>query len=52
MPVTNPEHRAIARAHLMDVKVCRECSATNPITAKKCRKCRSKNLRMRRSDKK
>lgn len=52
MPVTNPEYRAIARAHTMDKKVCRKCYATNPVSAKKCRKCRSKELRMKRSNKK
>ena len=52
MPVTNPEYRAIARSHLMNKKVCRKCYATNPINAKKCRKCMSKELRVKRSDRK
>ena len=52
MPVTNPEHRAIARKHLMQKKVCRKCYATNPRTATKCRKCMSKELRVKRSDRK
>jgi large subunit ribosomal protein L40e len=52
MPVTNPEYRAIARSHIMNRKVCRKCYATNPASAKKCRKCRSPELRMKRSNKK
>lgn len=45
MPVADPEKREIARKKLLYKKVCMKCYATNPMLAKKCRKCGSKRLR-------
>ncbi len=36
-----------ADARLLNKKVCMHCNATNPIKAKKCRKCGSTDLRMK-----
>ena len=41
----DPFKLALARKYLVDKSVCRACGATNPPKATKCRKCRSKNLR-------
>lgn len=48
MSLRDPFKLELARRHLTDKKVCRDCGATNPIGATKCRKCRSKNLRLKR----
>uniref|UniRef100_A0A7J3ZKP4 Large ribosomal subunit protein eL40 n=1 Tax=Fervidicoccus fontis TaxID=683846 RepID=A0A7J3ZKP4_9CREN len=45
MPVTNPELVAIASKRILDKTVCRKCGALNPLGAKKCRRCKSRNLR-------
>ncbi|MHA2091989.1 MAG: 50S ribosomal protein L40e [Candidatus Kariarchaeaceae archaeon] len=52
IPVANPEHRIIAREVLVNVWICRNCFARNPIGARRCRKkrCRSTNLRPKRRD--
>ncbi|MCW4051096.1 MAG: 50S ribosomal protein L40e [Candidatus Bathyarchaeota archaeon] len=42
---------AIARKAHLSKTVCRSCGATNPEGAKKCRKCRGKNLRPKRTGK-
>ncbi len=49
MSIRDPVKIAIARSHRVNKSVCRSCGATNPPGATKCRKCRSKNLRPKRS---
>ena len=48
MSLRDPFKLELARKHRIEKKVCRNCGATNPISAKKCRKCRGKNLRLKR----
>lgn len=48
MSLRDPFKLELARKHRIDKKVCRDCGATNPLGATKCRKCRSKNLRLKR----
>ena len=45
MSLRDPVKIEIARNHRIRKSVCRSCGATNPVNATKCRKCRSKNLR-------
>ncbi|MEM1873926.1 MAG: 50S ribosomal protein L40e [Acidilobaceae archaeon] len=45
MPVTDPQLLAIFEARVLNKKVCRKCGALNPMSAVKCRRCRSTNLR-------
>ncbi len=47
MPVTDPVKSEIVRKRLLDKKICRKCGATNPPKAVKCRKCKSRNLRLK-----
>ena len=51
MPVADPEKARIAQQALLYHSYCRKCGAKNPFGAKKCRRCRSKNLRPKRRDK-
>ncbi|RLF24936.1 MAG: 50S ribosomal protein L40e [Thermoprotei archaeon] len=48
MPITDPEKLRIVLEHVFNVKICRKCGARNPPSAEKCRRCRSKNLRLKR----
>jgi len=50
MPIDDPYKRKIARHHLLMKTVCRKCGALNPIKAKKCRRCRSKDLRLKKRE--
>ncbi len=43
----DPQLIELARRYRLYYKICRRCGARNPITAKKCRRCRSKNLRLK-----
>ncbi len=45
MPVTDPELVEIVMKRILRKYVCRRCGALNPWGAKKCRRCKSKNLR-------
>ncbi len=36
-----------AEKRLLDKKICMDCYASNPVDAKKCRKCGEENLRMK-----
>ncbi|MFW5946112.1 MAG: 50S ribosomal protein L40e [Candidatus Natronoplasma sp.] len=36
-----------AEKRLLDKKICMHCYASNPVEAKKCRKCGEKKLRMK-----
>ncbi|WP_445870160.1 50S ribosomal protein L40e [Candidatus Jordarchaeum sp.] len=47
MPIGDPDKRRIAAEHLLYVKICRKCYARNPISATKCRRCKSKRLRLK-----
>jgi large subunit ribosomal protein L40e len=50
MPIDDPYKRKIARHHLLMKTVCRKCGALNPVKAKKCRRCRSKDLRLKKRE--
>lgn len=50
MPITDPFKKAIAQRHRLFMKICRSCGARNAPTAKKCRKCRSLNLRWKKRE--
>ncbi|MGQ9720682.1 MAG: 50S ribosomal protein L40e [Candidatus Jordarchaeum sp.] len=47
LPIGDPDKRRIAAEHLLYVKICRKCYARNPISATKCRRCKSKRLRLK-----
>jgi large subunit ribosomal protein L40e len=49
MSLRDPVKIEIAREHRVKKSVCRNCGATNPPNATKCRKCHSKNLRPKRT---
>ncbi|MEE9378763.1 MAG: 50S ribosomal protein L40e [Candidatus Lokiarchaeia archaeon] len=49
-PIDDPTKRRIARYHLLEKTVCRRCGALNPLRAKKCRRCRGKDLRLKRRE--
>ncbi len=49
MSLRDPVKIEIARNKRINKTVCRNCGVTNPPTATKCRKCRSKNLRPKRA---
>lgn len=49
MSLRDPVKIEIARRHRIYKTVCRGCGATNPVNATKCRKCRGKNLRPKRT---
>jgi large subunit ribosomal protein L40e len=48
MPIADIEKRRLAQHYLLYKSVCRYCGATNPLKAKKCRKCNTKDLRPKR----
>ncbi|MBY8991000.1 MAG: 50S ribosomal protein L40e [Candidatus Lokiarchaeota archaeon] len=50
MPIDDPVKRRIARYHLLEKSVCRKCGSLNPVKAKKCRRCFSKDLRPKRRE--
>ncbi|MHA1933515.1 MAG: 50S ribosomal protein L40e [Promethearchaeota archaeon] len=50
MPIDDPVKRRIARYHLLYKSVCRKCGALNPVKAKKCRRCHSKDIRPKRRE--
>ena len=43
MPVADPAKKLIAMKRRLYFKVCMHCGAKNPISAKRCRKCRRKD---------
>ncbi|MBM3291756.1 50S ribosomal protein L40e [Candidatus Bathyarchaeota archaeon] len=49
MALRDPFKLDLSRKYNLEKTVCRNCGATNPKTATKCRKCHSKNLRQKRS---
>jgi large subunit ribosomal protein L40e len=48
MSLRDPVKLELARRYLLEKKVCRACGVTNPLSATKCRKCHSRNLRFKR----
>lgn len=48
MSLRDPFKLELARSHRVNKKVCRDCGVTNALGATKCRKCHSKNLRLKR----
>ncbi len=47
MSLKDPELLAIFERRVVLKKVCRKCGALNPINAVKCRRCRSRDLRVK-----
>jgi large subunit ribosomal protein L40e len=47
--VRDPEIMKIVYNRVLNKLVCRKCGALNPPGAKKCRRCKSKNLRPKRA---
>ncbi|MEM1661423.1 MAG: 50S ribosomal protein L40e [Desulfurococcaceae archaeon] len=47
MPVTDPAKLQIVHQRVINKKICRKCGAINPPKAEKCRKCKSRNLRLK-----
>jgi len=52
MPVADIEKRRLAQHYQLYKSICRYCGATNPLKAKKCRKCKNKDIRPKRRQKK
>ncbi|MCY0849278.1 50S ribosomal protein L40e [Sulfuracidifex metallicus] len=50
MPLTDPEKLQIVQKRVFIKKVCRECGALNSVRATKCRKCHSRNLRLKKKE--
>ena len=48
MPIDDPLKRRVAMEALLSYKICRDCGARNPISATRCRRCKRKNLRLKR----
>jgi len=47
MPVTDPEKKQIAQRARLHMKICFTCGARNPMSAKRCRKCHIRYLRLK-----
>lgn len=52
MPIADIEKRRLAQHYHLYKSVCRNCGATNPLNAKKCRKCKRSDLRPKKRGKK
>ncbi|MBO3839230.1 MAG: 50S ribosomal protein L40e [Thermoproteota archaeon] len=50
MKISDPVLIEIIKRRRLRFMICRKCGARNAITAKKCRKCHSKNLRPKRTE--
>ncbi|WP_236751221.1 50S ribosomal protein L40e [Acidianus sp. HS-5] len=50
MPLTDPEKVKIVQERVFIKKVCRNCGALNSIKATKCRRCHSRNLRIKKKE--
>jgi large subunit ribosomal protein L40e len=48
MALAAVDARRLAQQHKLYYKICRDCGARVSPSAKKCRKCKSKNLRWKR----
>lgn len=47
MPITDPNKKQIAQQRRLFFKICLKCGGKNSIRAEKCRKCGSKDLRLK-----
>jgi ubiquitin-large subunit ribosomal protein L40e len=47
MPIADAAKKQIAQKRRLFFKVCLRCGARNPINAERCRKCKSKDLRLK-----
>ena len=47
MPISDIIKKKLAQKRRLYYKICRKCGSRNDISAKKCRKCRNYNLRMK-----
>jgi len=47
MSLRDPFKVELARKNTIEFKICRNCGARNALKAVKCRRCRSKNLRLK-----
>jgi large subunit ribosomal protein L40e len=47
MPIADATKKQIAQKRRLFFKVCLRCGARNPINAERCRKCKSKDLRLK-----
>lgn len=47
MPITDPIKKQIAQQRRLFFKICLKCGGKNSVRAEKCRKCGSKDLRLK-----
>lgn len=47
MPITDVAKKQIAQKRRLYSKICMHCGLRNPISATRCRKCKSKALRLK-----
>jgi large subunit ribosomal protein L40e len=47
LPIADATKKQIAQKRRLFFKVCLRCGARNPINAERCRKCKSKDLRLK-----
>jgi large subunit ribosomal protein L40e len=47
MPISDPEKLMLAQMYRLNYKICRRCGAHNPMSAERCRKCKSTSLRVK-----
>ncbi|MCL4437042.1 MAG: 50S ribosomal protein L40e [Thaumarchaeota archaeon] len=47
MPITDAVKKQIAQKRRLYFKICLRCGSKNPISATRCRKCRSPDLRLK-----
>jgi large subunit ribosomal protein L40e len=47
LPITDVTKKQIAQKRRLFFKVCLRCGARNPLSAKRCRKCRGSDLRLK-----
>ncbi len=47
MPITDAVKKQLAQKRKLFFKICLRCGKRNPITATRCRKCRSEDLRLK-----
>ncbi|HDM24188.1 50S ribosomal protein L40e [archaeon] len=52
MPIKDPFKLRLAQYHKLFMKVCMKCGARNALSADKCRKCKSKRLRLKKRERK
>ncbi|MCS7095419.1 MAG: 50S ribosomal protein L40e [Thaumarchaeota archaeon] len=50
MPVLDASLIQLAQRKRLHYKICRKCGARNPMSAEKCRRCRSYNLRWKKRE--